>query len=492
MIKKIRSFLFENKTAKQTIAKNTFWASVSNFGGRALKAIIIIYAARVLGTNGYGVFSYAVTLAAFFTLFVDPGVNSILIRESAKADEKERETLFATTFIMKLCIVVLIALVVLFVAPLFSTLPGAKVLLPLVVLIFTFDSLREFFSSLIRSMEKMEWEAAIFLFTNLMITVAGFIFLHIALTPLAFTWAYVAGTAIGAVVAAYVVRRYLKKIFFAFAPRRIIPILQAAWPFAITGALGGLLTNTDILIISWMRSAGEVGIYSAAIRIIQLMYLVPGILQLSTLPMFARLANKDNERFRAALERTVSFIFFASVPLALGGAILGTQIMQLVFGAAYASGGLSFKILMITLLFDYPAVIVSNAIFAYNHQKSLIVSSAIGAGANVALDLLLIPFFGIAGSATATLIAQALSNWYLWHAMKKINPFEVLPHLRRIITAGVLMAAATTLLFVAGANVIANIVVCALLYFGLLYAFREPLLKEIKRIIVPPSAAAAG
>ena len=110
----------------------------------------------------------------------------------------------------------------------------------------------------------------------------------------------------------------------------------------------------------------------------------------------------------------------------------------------------------------------------------------------MAFDLLLIPPFGIAGSAAATLLAQALSNWYLWYAMKKINSFEVLPHLRRIITAGVLMAAATTLLFVAGTNVIVNVAICALLYFGLLYAFREPLLKEIKRIIVPPSAAAVG
>ena len=492
MFQKIKSFLFENKTAKQTVAKNTVWLSISNFGGRALKAIVIIYAARVLGADGYGVFSYAITLAAFFTLFVDPGVNSILIRESAKASEEERRTFFSTTLVMKAGIIALSALIIFFVAPLFSTLPGAKVLLPLVILIFTFDSLREFFSSLIRSMEKMEWEAAIFLFTNLMITIAGFAFLRIALTPTAFTWAYVAGTAIGAVAAAYVVRRYLKKVLSAFAPRRIIPILQAAWPFAITGALGGLLTNTDILIISWMRSAAEVGVYSAGIRIVQLMYLIPGIIQMSTLPMFARLARNDNERFRAVFERTVSFIFLASVPLALGGAILGTQIMQLVFGAAYASGGLSFKILMLTLLFDYPAVIISNAIFAYNHQKSLIVSSAIGAGANVAFDLLLIPPFGIAGSAAATLLAQALSNWYLWYAMKKINSFEVLPHLRRIITAGVLMAAATTLLFVAGTNVIVNVAICALLYFGLLYAFREPLLKEIKRIIVPPSAAAVG
>ena len=168
-----------------------------------------------------------------------------------------------------------------------------------------------------------------------------------------------------------------------------------------------------------MKTASDVGIYSAAIRIIQVLYLVPTVFQFSTLPLLARLAGHDAVRFRAALERIVRFIFLAAVPLTVGGVILGTPIMAFVFGTPYAIGGNAFKLLMIGLLFDFPTAVISNAIFAYNHQKSLIITSAIGGAANVAFDLLLIPRFGITGSAVATLIAQGLSNWYLWHMMKK-------------------------------------------------------------------------
>lgn len=98
MWQRIKSFLFENKTAKQTVAKNTVWLSISNFGGRLIKAVIIIYAARILGAAGYGVFSYAVTLAGFFGLFVDPGINSVLIREGSKASPEERKSLFQPRF----------------------------------------------------------------------------------------------------------------------------------------------------------------------------------------------------------------------------------------------------------------------------------------------------------------------------------------------------------------------------------------------------------
>src|SRR5262249_19220714 len=154
-------FLFKNTSTKQTVVKNTIWLSISNFGGRLFKAIIIIYGARVLGTEGWGVFSYAITLSGFFALLLDPGVNSVLMRNAARSSDAERQKILSTTFVMKLVLIILGGAFILFVAPFFSTLPGAKALLPLVALILTFDTLREFFSSLIRGIEKMEWEAGV-------------------------------------------------------------------------------------------------------------------------------------------------------------------------------------------------------------------------------------------------------------------------------------------------------------------------------------------
>jgi O-antigen/teichoic acid export membrane protein len=486
---KVKDFFFKNTSAKQTVAKNTIWLTISNFGGRLIKAGVVIYAARVLGTEGYGVFSYAITLAGFLTLFMDPGINGILMRDASKASEEDRKKIFSTTLVIKIFLLIFGVLIIIFVAPSFSNLPGAKILLPIVAIVLALDTLREFFFSLIRSMEEMQKEAAIFLLMNFGILVFGFFFLHLATTAKSFAWGYVAGDAIGTIAALIVLRRHFKNITSYFSPELIMPMLKAAWPFAISGALGLLFTNTDILIISWMRSASEVGIYSAVIRIIQTFYLIPSIIQFATLPLIARLAKSDNEKFRTSLERTLGMVFLASIPLAIGGIVLGTPIMALVFGAPYASGGLAFKILMATLLFDFPASIIINALFAYDHQKSLVISAAIGGTVNVGLDLLLIPHFGIAGSAVATLIAQAVNNWYLWYAMKKINPFTVMPRLKNIIISSVVMGIFAVLFTYLGTNLILNVILCTAIYFGLLRFFREPLLIEIKRLIVPPKTA---
>jgi O-antigen/teichoic acid export membrane protein len=480
---RIRAFLFKNQSNSQTVAKNSFWLTVSNFGGRLIKAGVIVYGARVLGTSGWGVFSYAITLAGFLTLFMDPGVNNIIMREIGRADDEKRRTIFATTFALKLVLMIAGVLVVIFVAPFFSTLPGAKALLRIVAVILALDTLREFLTSYARGMERMEFDAAIFMLTNFGILILGFILLTLAKTPASLAWAYVGGDILGIALAVFITRTFFKKLARNFSAGLILPILQSAWPFAVTSALALLLTNTDILIISWIKTASAVGIYASAIRIIQVLYLIPTIFQFSTLPLFARFANKDDVLFRGALEQTIGLIFLASIPLAIGGAILGTGIMSFVFGSAYAAGGTSFRILSIGLMFDFPAVVVSSAIFAYNRQKSLIVASAIAGAINVAFDILLIPRWGINGSSMATLIAQIASNWYLWHMMKKINNFSVLPSLKKIGAASVVMAAVIGALYFLHAGVIIAVIAGALVYFGMLRVLREPLLIEVKRVL---------
>lgn len=483
MVKKIKDFLFHNKNQRQTLAKNTIWLSISNYGGRLIKAGIVIYGARVLDTAGYGVFSYALTLAGFISLFLDPGINSILIRETVKASEDDQKAIFSTTLAIKLTLVALGVLLVIFIAPFFSTLPGATVLLPLVALILSFDTFRNFFAALMDAREKMEWDAATSLITNAAITVFGFWFLAVHPNAHSFTLAYTLGTGAGALAALIVVFPYLLRSLSRFSFSFVGPILKAAWPFAVIGALGVLLTNTDILIMSWMKSAADVGIYSAVIRIVQVIYIIPGIIQTVTLPAFSRLARMDNSRFRAAFERTLGLIFLSSIPLAFGGVILGTQVMALIFGSAYVPGGLALKVLMVSMMFDFPTSVIAAAVFAYNHQKGLIVSSAIAGISNVALDLFLIPHFGITGSAFATLGAQILSNWYLWRMMNKINPFSIVPKLKKLLTGGVIMALATVTLFILHIEVLINVALSSLIYFAVLWMLREPLVKEIGGIL---------
>ncbi len=486
MWQKIKSFLFHNTTTSQTVLKNTFWLSVSNFGGRLLRAIIIIYAARVLGAYNWGIFNYAITLVTFLSVFAEMGINRILMRETAKAaDGTLRSQILSTSFFIMLTLTGVSVLIVVFAAPHVITIPEARALLPLAVFILVFDTFREFGFSFIRAVEKMEWETGLYILTNLAIVAFGFLFLRLHPTVRAFTFSYALGTGVGMAATYFVLRGDLKRIVSDVSVKLIKPILNSAWPFAISAILGVLMINTDILIIGALRSATDVGFYSAGQRIVQLLYLIPSILTTSILPTFSRAAGKDPGKMRAVLERVLSSLFLVAIPIVAGGILLGPQIISFVFGKEYLPATAPFQILLLTLIADFSAVTLSAVLFAYDRQRDLIVYSAIGGILNVALDLALIPRFGMVGSSWATFGAQIASNAYLWRIVKKTNDFRVFSHLKKIIAATAGMAAVTISLAALHANLFANIGVSIITYFGLLHLMREPILREIKTILRP-------
>lgn len=483
---KIKKFLFHNTTASQTVAKNTFWLSVAHVGGRMLRAIIVIYAARVLGAAEWGVFNYAITLVAFLTIFVDIGISNILTRETAKSrDKEERKRILSTSFVIKCFLVIFGAFIVIFLAPHFTKIEEAKLLFPIVVWILIFDALREFGFAYLRAIERMELEAMLSVAMNTAIVIAGFVFLKIQTDVVSYTYSYALGTGIGLAMTAYTLRDNIKDIRSHFTFSLIKPIIKAAWPFAVSGILGMLTLNTDVVILGWLKSASDLGYYSAGQRVIQILYLLPTIIAISVLPTFARTAKVDDKRFRQIFERIVSVMFMISLPIIIGGIVVGTPLISYLFGSSYAPGSLSFKILLLTLIIDFPVVVLTSAAFAYDRQKSLIIYSAIGGITNVILDLLLIPKFGIEGCAVATVIAQFSANAYLWSIMKKINYFTILPYLKNVIPASILMGAFSYALLRTELHVVGIIAASMPVYFGYLYFTKDRLLLQIRTTLKP-------
>ena len=157
----------------------------------------------------------------------------------------------------------------------------------------------------------------------------------------------------------------------------------------------------------------------------------------------------------------------------------------MLFGVSYLPATHSFQVLLLAIVFTFPAAILSNTLFAYNRQKALVVFALIGGVGNVVFNLLLIPRFGIIGSAIATIIAQGMANVYLWNKMKNVNSFHILPHLKKIVPAAMGIALIIWLLSLANIHTLVLVALAPPVYLGLLYLLKEPLLKEIKLIIQP-------
>ena len=480
-VNKIKSFLLENKATDQTIAKNTAWLSISEFVGRLLRVVIIIYAARMLGAAGWGTFSYLTSLAAIFTIFSDIGISTVLVREVAKAPENEAKY-FSTTFIVKLALTAASFLVLVFVTPYFTGIELSRPLLLLIGLLFIFDSLRRFGTSLFRAKEKMEKEALVNIITQTVIVIAGFVALSMSLTPEALAIAYVLGAGVGLLIISLFLRTQITKLFSAFDKTLVRSIIKSAWPLSLGAIFGMLLVNTDTVMIGWFKTAEYVGYYSAAQKPVTLLYILPSLIVGGFFPVLARFAKRKAEEFRRVMEKALTMIITIAFPISVGTFLTAGKLVNIIYGSAYAPSVPSLRILALTLLTAFPVGVLIHGVFAHDRQKELVPLWGTGVVLNIALNLFLIPRQGIVGAATASLLSQIIVNSLIWIKMRKINYFSVADKLPLILLATFMMSVSILLLLQFNVNILIIVPIAVLAYFGSLAFSGESPLRQIREI----------
>src|SRR3989338_369761 len=75
------------------VAKNTSYLIAAFVGQKVLSFVYITVVARSVGVEGAGRYFVAVSFTTIFSVFVDLGLSSVLVREIAKVPERMRQFL---------------------------------------------------------------------------------------------------------------------------------------------------------------------------------------------------------------------------------------------------------------------------------------------------------------------------------------------------------------------------------------------------------------
>lgn len=477
-----KNIFFKNINIKQIVLKNTFWIFISQTGGRLIRAIIVIYAARTIGAAEFGFFSYGLSLAAILMLFTDLGINTSLFKEAAQKPT-ELPSYFSTTFITKAVLGIISVAIVIILGPILSKVPETNNLLPFIAAILFLDTIREFGIVFIRITEKMELEALVNIITNIAIMALGILFINADPTAFALSKGYTLGISAGVISVLYIFRHYLKNIFFHFSKDILIKLLKIGLPMTLAGIAGTLMINTDIYLLGFWRTPEEIGFYSAAERPITLIYGMIGILPLAAFPITARFALNQKKQFINAIKKILHISSVASMPITVGGIITAPSIINLLYGHNFLPATRVFQILLLTLLANFSAVTLNYALLLVNKQNAFFRASIIALILNATLDIILIPRFGGIGSAIATLVNQIFLTVMLWQTLRHAIQAGFFPNLNKILLATAIMGIIDLILVTASIPTIVIIAISAAVYAGILLLLGEPIFKEIKSII---------
>ena len=101
--------------------------------------------------------------------------------------------------------------------------------------------------------------------------------------------------------------------------------------------------------------------------------------------------------------------------------ILAKLIVHILYGAAYSVSISALRVVVWYTTFSYLGAVRDIWILAENKQKYLWIINLSGAGANVVLNALLIPIYGINGAAIASLVTQVFTNVIMGWIIKAIR-----------------------------------------------------------------------
>lgn len=482
MLNQIKNNLLTNNTPKQTVVKNTFWLILGNFGSKAIRALVLIYAARVLGVFNWGNYSYSFSIACILTMFIDFGITTLIIRETNKKLEA-LGSYFITGMVIKIIVTAAtLSIAFLFIPAIYNDQNLIKLII-LIVFFSSLESLRDFASSLYYAKEKMEIDALIQVSSNALVMLGAFIALKISPTSITFAIGYTIGAIISLIVTLIPYRNFIFNAKKLFSRDLIKPILWSSWPLGIAGIFNLGIMNADNIIIELFKGTTAVGLCAAGQKIISIIYMIPGMFANSVFPTMNK--HVGTETFTKILKKTTDILITAALPLTFGGLILSGEIINFLYGAEFAGANWCFAILCLTFFANFITAPLSNAIFSLKKEKKITIYVFLVFITNLIFNLIFIPFWGIVGSAIATIISQIIGVSYLLYSVKKEIIFNLLDKkILKTLGATIIMIITTIGLKSIYTPILINITISAIFYMGGLWLLKEENFCEIFQTII--------
>ncbi|MGC8981854.1 MAG: flippase, partial [Minisyncoccia bacterium] len=373
-----------------------------NILSKLFKLIIILFSARILGPSVYGSFSYALSFLGIFFIFSDFGVGNILVRDYQQKEDKKN--LIDSAFSLKIFLIIFVSILSILGFLFLKDLEAKKVYF-ILLLVLIFDNLKNFFFSILSAIQRMERQAFVDFFANLIILILGVVLLLNIRSINSLGFAYLSGAILGFFLSKYFVDYFRIKINFDVNPEKIKYFIVNGIPLMLFGILSFIFFSTDQLLLGYFRTMEEVGYYSIVTKLILNINLFPSLFLVA---LFPYLASKVNDRFkvREITKKILLILTLSAFFISLFLYLLAPYIVQLILGPKYYQSISILRYLIWIIIFLFPTMLFDNILFAFNKQWQDFGITLFAAILNLILNIFLIPVYGVYGAIIGSLIAQ--------------------------------------------------------------------------------------
>jgi O-antigen/teichoic acid export membrane protein len=240
--------------------------------------------------------------------------------------------------------------------------------------------------------------------------------------------------------------------------------------------------RADVFLLSSLGSWRDVGLYGAALRLVDLARSIPPAYARAVYPMLARLRAGSAEEYAAAGRHAVRQGLLLGIPLALALYGSAEPVIRLLYGDELAPAASVLRVLAWAVVPVSLAIVLAQVLFAADKQGVDLGVNVTSMVASALAALVLIPRFGALGAAASVLLASTLYATLQYAGVARfVGPLGVGPDLARLAavagaglaahwaaaSAGPFVATAAALAGAAGAGALLGLLPTAGLPFGL-------------------------
>lgn len=241
---------------------------------------------------------------------------------------------------------------------------------------------------------------------------------------------------------------YLARQAGRFAGSREELRALAGYGLPLTGSflLSLVVAGSDRFFIAWLLDERAVGVYAVAYALAdRSLSIVFNWVGMAAVPLaFSAMARGGEEAARQVMADTARNLALLALPCAAGLAAVAEPLAAVVVGAEFraATARIVPWIALAGLLNGAMAHYAAHAFLITRRTRALLATTALAAAVNVALNLLLIPVWGLDGAIAATLAAYAIGLAARLLLMRRRFPIPLaLPDLLKSLAACALMLA---------------------------------------------------
>ncbi|HLF20181.1 MAG TPA: flippase [Bacteroidota bacterium] len=408
----IRRRILENVHLEK-ILLNTGWLVFDKVFRMGVGLVVVVWIARYLGPGQFGSLNYAISLSALFGSIAGLGLESIVVREIVH-DPSQKDTVLGTALALRVAGGVFAVVFCMIATFTISTIdPGIRLLVFVIVLgyIFqAFDVVDFWFQAKVQSKFSVISKSIVFFSLSVLRIVCILAQASLVVFAVLATIEIVLGS-----IAMVVSYRIFGNDVRAWNYSRSVAarLLKDSWPLILAGMAIVAYLKIDQVLLGSMLDMKSVGVYSAAVRMVEVWYFIPGTITVSVFPSLVEARKNNREQYLRWLQKLYDAMAGLSVFIAIFVSLFSGSIIGWLYGASYSEASAILTIYVWSGVATFLGVASSQYLLAENLSKHSMYRTLIGMVLNVLLNVLLIPRYGMVGSAVATLVSYFAATFSL-------------------------------------------------------------------------------